>query len=383
MDSFGFFYYDSSTNPYVNSKHISLLQATATVSSMRANPLQSVHLAWTTFQRRQESMRDIAGFDCWFYPVPRSGKLIKLFNYARLFINSVSELRRAAPDVVWVQLPQVPALWAALAYRALAGKPVKVVADCHNAQLRKPWSHFPLALWSLKKADAILVHNEAMLERAGLIGWPMDKVLVLEDVPAIGKDQPPNGSAAKHIAAPKPWVLFPGSFAADEPIQEVLQAARLAPELTFIITGRRERARQNGHNIDDLPSNVVLPGFLSVELFDDLVREANVIMGLTREEGIQLSVCNEALGFGRPLVTSDTRILRKLFGSAAVLVDISDPASIAAGCRDAVCNAAEYGEKSKALSVARIAQWESEQLDRVVRLVQGAGLHNSVLGKQT
>lgn len=316
-------------------------------------------------------MRDIAGFDCWFYPIPKSGRLAKAVNYARLFVKSVQALRHSAPSVVWVQLPQVPVLWAALTYRALSKIPVKVIADCHNAQLRKPWSHFPLALWSLQKADAILVHNEGLLQQAAGNGWPMAKVRVLEDLPAMGKDQPPSGLALKHFTAPKPWVVFPGSFAADEPIAEVLAAARLAPEVTFIVTGRPHIAQLHGHKIDDLPANVILPGFLPVELFDDMLREATVVMGLTLEEGIQLSVCNEALGFGRPLVTSDTKILRQLFGDAAVLVDARNPTSIAAGCRDAVTHADRYAAKSRVLSITRTANWQSEQLSAVDRLVNG------------
>lgn len=323
---------------------------------------EQVHLAWTAFQRRQESMRDIAGFECWFYPVPKSGKFGKLISYLRLLVKSVRELLLASPQVVWVQLPQVPALWAALIYRAMARHPVKIVADCHNAQLRPPWSQFPLAQWSLVRADAILVHNEAMQAKAREIGWPMSKVLVVEDVPAAGKDQPPTGLALQHINAPKPWILFPGSFAADEPISEVLAAAALMPECTFIITGRPERASQNGHDIDHKPANVVLPGFLPLEVFDDLLREADVVMGLTREEGIQLSVCNEALGFGKPLVTSNTQILSKLFGTAAVLVETRNPTSIASGCAEAIRNSRQYSEKSRSLSVARVDQWRSAQL---------------------
>jgi len=337
---------------------------------MVVNPLQSVHLAWTAFQRRQESMRSIVGFDCWFMPVPKSGKIIKAFHYLRLLAASITRLKSAGPDIVWVQLPQVPALWAALIYRALTRKPVKIVADCHNAQLRKPWSSFPLALWSLNRCDAILVHNEAMYAKAAELGWPMGKVLVLEDVPAVGKAQSPVGLAASHITAPKPWVLFPGSFAADEPIKEVFEAARLAPELTFIITGKPERARQNGHDIDNLPPNVALPGFLFLELFDDLLREADVVMGLTKEEGIQLSVCNEALGFGKPLVTSNTQILSKLFGKAAVLVDTRVAQSIAIGCAKAVANRAAYSIKSAALSAERVENWQRIELKAMYSLLR-------------
>ncbi len=329
-----------------------------------------IHLAWTAFQRRQVSMAQAAGFECVFLPIKAKGKLDKFLGYLRALVNSVFILKKRHPDVVWVQLPQVPTLWAALLYRALCCPSAKIVADCHNAQLRAPWSRFPLALWSLRRADVILVHNEAMFDRAKEIGWPMNKVHVLEDVPPVFSDVEPKGLARSQIDAPKPWVVFPGSFAADEPISEVMEAARLAPELTFIITGRPDRALRNGHDITQLPANMRLPGFLSIEVFDDLLREADVVMGLTREEGIQLSVCNEALGFGKPLVTSNTKILDKLFGNAAVLVDSKDSSSIAKGCRLALANKESLSIKSAILSSERMANWQKFQLSTVNALLE-------------
>lgn len=310
-------------------------------------------------------MAQAAGFECVFLPIQAKGKLSKAFGYLRTLVQTVAVLKRQRPPVVWVQLPQVPALWAAMLYRALFCSAAKIVADCHNAQLRAPWSRFPLALWSLCRADVILVHNEAMFEQAKAIGWPMNKVHVLEDVPPVLTDVKPTGLARSQIDAPKPWVVFPGSFAADEPIAEVMEAARLAPDLTFVITGRPDRAARNGHDISQLPPNMRLPGFLSIEVFDDLLREADVVLGLTREEGIQLSVCNEALGFRRPLVTSDTAILRQLFSEAAVLVSTSDPRSIADGCREALANRERRSELSGLLAVQRMKTWDSAQFSKV------------------
>jgi glycosyltransferase involved in cell wall biosynthesis len=310
-------------------------------------------------------MAQAAGFECVFFPIQAKGKLSKAWGYLQALIQTVTTLKRERPAVVWVQLPQVPALWAALLYRALYCPRAKIVADCHNAQLRAPWSRFPFALWSLNRADVILVHNEAMYEQASVIGWPMEKVHVLEDVPPVLTDVKPIGLARSQIDAPKPWVVFPGSFAADEPIAEVMEAARLAPELTFIITGRPERAARNGHDVSQLPSNMRLPGFLSIDVFDDLLREADVVLGLTREEGIQLSVCNEALGFRRPLVTSDTAILRQLFSEAAVMVSTSDPRSIADGCREALTNHEHRSELSGLLAIQRMKAWDFAQFSKV------------------
>lgn len=329
----------------------------------------SLHIAWTGFQRRQVSMASAAGFDCVFMPIQANGKFGKATGYLRMLAKTVALLKAKRPAAVWVQLPQVPALWAALIYRAFFNSNAKIIADCHNAQLRAPWSRFPLALWSLRLSDIILVHNTAMLEQAKEIGWPMEKVLILEDVPPPASNAAPQGLARQVIDAPKPWVVFPGSFAADEPIAEVMAAARLAPDMTFIITGRPDRATKNGHDLSNLPANMRLPGFLSVEVFDDLLRDADVVLGLTREEGIQLSVCNEALGFQRPLVASDTAILRELFSEAAVMVKTSDPSSIVAGCRSALADKSDRSKLSCQLAEKRLRKWIEGQFSKIQALL--------------
>lgn len=322
---------------------------------------RSFHIAWTGFQRRQIAMSETVGFKCVFFPVRSRNRFFKAIEYGVLFLSTILALAKEKPSAVWVQLPQIPALWAVLIYRACFNREAKVIADCHNAQLRAPWSDVPLSMPALRRADLLLVHNSAMRERAAEIGWPMDKVLVLEDVPFLPENSAPKGLAKRVIEAPKPWVVFPGSFAADEPIAEVLEAARCAPEMTFIITGRPERAERNGHRLDSLPSNVRLPGFLPVDVFDDLLCEADVVLGLTREEGIQLSVCNEALGFGRPLVTSNTRTLSSLFGEGAILVNSLDPQSIADGCRASFSEQSHWASLSIELANRRLKNWASGQ----------------------
>jgi glycosyltransferase involved in cell wall biosynthesis len=166
-----------------------------------------------------------------------------------------------------------------------------------------------------------------------------------------------SGQARALVRAPRPWIVFPGSFAADEPVAELLAAARLAPEMTFIVTGRSQNAKINGHDLSTLPPNVVLPGFVPVEAFDDLLREADVVLALTREEGVQLSVCNEALGFSRAMVASNTVLLRSLFGEAAVMADTANPDAIVAACKQALAEQLERQELSRALARKRIELW--------------------------
>lgn len=322
----------------------------------------AVHIAWTTFQRRQVSMAEDAGFECVFLPVHAGGNVGKIWAYLKNLVHTFSALRKAAPSVVWVQLPQVPVLWAALLYRRFVRRDAKIVADCHNAMFRPPWSRFPLGLSLFRYCDCVVVHNDMVEAQALALGVPAQRVMVLEDVPPLVDHAMLVPEPECLAGFPRPWVLFPGSFAADEPIDEVLGAARLAPEITFVITGRTHKAKQNGHDIAASPPNVLMPGFLALDEFDRLLRHADVVIGLTKIEGIQLSVCNEALGYGRPLVVSNTALLSALFAESARVVDSRSPADIVAGVREVLGDPAHFETRSRQHATRRRDAWVRHQL---------------------
>lgn len=323
---------------------------------------KALHIAWTSFQRRQVSMADDVGFKCVFLPVNAKSKVGKVWAYLSNLIRTVGTLRAARPRVVWVQLPQVPVLWAALLYRKLIRPDAKVVADCHNAMFRPPWSRFPLGLSLFKYCDCVVVHNDMVEAQALAMGVPRARVLVLEDVPPLVETKEAVPEPACLARFPRPWVVFPGSFAADEPIGEVLRAARLAPDITFVITGKTHNAKKHGHDISDPPPNVLMPGFLALNEFDCLLRHADVVMGLTKIEGIQLSVCNEALGYGRPLVISNTALLSSLFAESAKVVDSESPVDIVAGVREVLDDPVRFASRSRSHATHRREAWARQQL---------------------
>lgn len=330
--------------------------------SMRSGSGRPLFIAWTAFQRRQTSMIPLGGFEVSFMPVPRHvGRLCKLRLYLVHAVATWRLLSRLRPPEVWVQLPQVPLLWVALLYRTWARDGVKVVADCHNAMLRPPWCRFPLLSTALRATDVVLVHNQAIRDEALAKGWPPKTLRVLEDAPPVRITASCQSATQSYFQLPRPWVVIPGSFSPDEPILEVLEAARRAPEISFVLTGSLEAARHNHHPVDNLPVNVALPGFMPTKAFDALLGDADVVMGLTRFADTQLSVCNEALGFGKPLVTSNTRLLRELFGAAAVFVDTEDPDSIVAGCRRALMEAVARSAASQQLAEERLRHWQRDQ----------------------
>jgi glycosyltransferase involved in cell wall biosynthesis len=308
----------------------------------------SVLIAWTAYQRRVASMEAEFGYTTVFLGRAKAGWR-KAWSYIQLALRSASVLSRTAPRVIWVQLPPLPLLVVALLYRSVARRKCAVVADCHNSMLRPPWSVIPGGGMLLSRCDMVLVHNNAQVHTATAMGVPVERVRVLPDAPA---------TINTNAYVPNPLgrvVVVPFSFSVDEPIQEVLQAASQAPELTFVLTGNYRKASSTLP--DEVPGNLRLTGFLSLEEFESLLSGADAVLGLTKFEGIQLSVANEAIGAGRPLILSDTQVLRDLFGECADFCNWRDPTSIATVCRNVVAHSEEKAARMQSFRVEWTARW--------------------------
>jgi glycosyltransferase involved in cell wall biosynthesis len=306
-------------------------------------------------------MKEFFGFETIFWPMRSKHKTLKLFEYMAKFFRSFLFFIGNNPDVVWVHLPQVPLLWAALMYKWLKNPNAYVIADCHNCMLQtswgKLWPKMPFGVSMINRCDLVLVHNDSMVMVAGEVGVKLDLVRVLEDAPASVSIY---GSETEIPDVPRPWFLFPASFQKDEPIEEVLKTAALVPGASFLITGNHKASRNisKGSNI---PSNVKFLGYLPVATFDAYLSACDVVIGLTRFEGVQISVASEAVGIGKPMVLSGTNVLKKLFHKGAVFVDSSNPESIARGCLDALGRLKVLAAESSALREERKEIWEKNQ----------------------
>ena len=299
-------------------------------SNMPAGPRRnaSLFVAWIAFQRRQVSMAGFFGFETIFMPLGAAPRFLRPVQYGLQAVRTLLLFWCKRPSTVWVQLPQVPLLTAALIYRWMRRGRVKVVVDCHNPAFRPPWDRWPLAAWSINRADLIVLHNDEVTQRAIAFGLDASRIAILEDRPA---DLP---ACNPHALAPDPRVLFMTWFHPDEPIAEIYAAARLAPEIRFVIAGETARAR-GLQMLHPAPANVELAGYLSGQQLLDEIGAAHAILGLTKDDDEQLSTAAEAVGAGKAMVLSGTPLLRRLYPTGAVYVDAREAISIAEGCRRA------------------------------------------------
>lgn len=332
-------------------------------------PDTAIYFAWTAFQRRQVSMARYFGFQNLFMPIERrKTRFSKLITYIRHSWSMLSILRRERPSVVWIQLPQVPLLWVALLFRRFFQHDIKIVADCHNAMFRPPWSKVPFGVSMLSQCDIVLAHNMDVMATARGLGVDHTRLFVVEDPPATF---PTGTSLSFKIELPRPWFVFPASFADDEPIAELLDAARKVPDVTVLITGDSRRCKEQ-NLIEDAPHNVSFLGYLSRGDFEALIVNCDGVVAFTRFEGIQLSVCGEAVGCGKPMLTSDTSTLRALFPTGTCFVDSASPLDIARGLRLLATQTEKLSAEMLDLRAKFLADWLKNRCQPLAHMLQPA-----------
>ncbi|MEL7310242.1 MAG: glycosyltransferase [Pseudomonadota bacterium] len=207
-------------------------------------------------------------------------------------------------------------------YRSIRGKSVVLIADCHTKSLKRAlpgrlgYIFWRLKFWSLTRCQALIIATPELLPEANKFGR---QVLVFPDIV-------PDWAPESQAPVERNKFLVVGSFAEDEPIEEMISAFENLPECSFAMTGTPSPKVNNR----DLPPNVTLLGFVADNEFKHRLATAGGVIALTKDTDCFLrSVC-EALATSRPIVTSDTPALRQYLDDAAVFVN-PNCESIAAG----------------------------------------------------
>lgn len=228
-----------------------------------------------------------------------------VLRYARAAGQTLTVLRDQKDlTTVLLMLPPFPALLAA----AVARRDIKIGGDLHSGVFNdRKWSWaLQPTLAILKRRGIAIVTNEALAEVCRRRGV---ETVVLHDILEDFTGPLPTAPRGLRQAS---YVLFPVAYAADEPLDAVLEAASLLPEQVFVLTGN---APQNLRST--APENVVFTGFVSNAEFEALLRCAGAIAALTTRENTMQRAGYEALSASLPLIVSPTAVLREYFGDAA------------------------------------------------------------------
>ncbi|MBO0589175.1 hypothetical protein [Sporosarcina sp. E16_8] len=280
----------------------------------------SLFIVWTKYQSRAESLaidfdEKLNGVEIVYRENPPANKIKKVFMYLKYFYLDFKQIKAGSYKSVFVQTPPSYALAAPLFVRRFFKKDLKVISDCHNALTREPWLSTMGNQKMLEKCDSILLHNEVVFEKViNEKTFPtvdQKRILILEDkTPFTFKIE----RKAEFLDVKKPYVFFPASFNHDEPILEVIKAAELLAEVHFVMTGNPKKLEKNFNIAEsDIPSNMTLSGWLTIEEYKYILQEADVLIGLTLFDDIQMSVSNEGLGAEKAMVLSNKKALKNIY----------------------------------------------------------------------
>jgi len=282
------------------------------------------------------------------YSTTRRGLLAAPLKYSFQAIKTLKLLFQKRPKIVFVQSPPSFAVIFVYLYCALTNG--RYIVDAHSDALQSSYWTRPQWLYRFLARQAITTivtneHFEHMISDWG------GHAFVLRDVPTtfpVGDRYPLNG---------KFNLVVVNTFAADEPLHEVLAAAAELEEVEFHITGKKSRAGQHLPRL--IPENVHFTDYLPDETYYALLDASQAVMCLTtRDHTMQRGAC-EALSLGKPIITSNWPLLENYFYRGTVHVD-----NTKAGIRDGVLEMRQnykiYHAGIRRLQIEQREEWQAK-----------------------
>jgi glycosyltransferase involved in cell wall biosynthesis len=260
------------------------------------------------------------------------------------------------PTAVFVMTPPVFAPLVAWAYCALHG--CRLVLDAHTAAFLHPrWRHFqPLQFWLARRAATTIVHNDhlkSVVERRG------GHAITVSDIPVrFDSIEPYELPAGFNVA-----VVC--SFNPDEPIVEILEAARRLPDVHFHVTG--SPGRRDPRLATIVASNVRLTGFLSDGAYGSLIGHADGVLTLTTRDHTMLRGAWEAVYQGTPVIVSNWPVLREAFDEGAIHVD-NTAEDIVRAIRELRQHHGRYRTAVRALRTRKQHRWDATRQALLARI---------------
>ena len=279
-----------------------------------------------------------------------------LLKYFGQFWMTIWTLVAKRPHTICVMSPPVVAVLPVYLYCLLSK--ANFILDCHTgAYLNPRWKKLQwLQHYLGRRALTNIVHNDTLEKIARENGC---HTTVVSDVPIVYE----HSNEFSNLSSNSVAVVC--SFNFDEPIQEIFEAARLAPEIHFYITGNAKKLTDS--LLDAKPANVQLTGFISDDAYGSLISNASLVVSLTIADNTMLRGAWEAIYQSTPVVVSDWPCLRKAFKNGAIFVDnkAKDIAgAIRRGLHDPkIREGAELGRQH------RLAAWSRTQ-DVLTKLIE-------------
>lgn len=267
---------------------------------------------WITWevQRRNRSMSQMLGAQLHEIVFEASAWC----RYPVLIVRTIALIWRVRPEIIFSQNPSLVLAGLSVTIGKFLNTPV--VIDAHNAGM------FPLegkskvlnvlAKYINNGAASVIVSNvklQAYIEENGGSAY-----VIPDPIPTI--------ECKKSVEMTEDIfkVVFVCSWAEDEPYMEVIAAAHgVASSVRIYITGNSK----GRHVVTDgeLPENIELTGFLSIDEYEALLCACDAVMVLTTREDCLVCGAYEGVAVEKPLILSNTASLKQYFNQGSVYTE--------------------------------------------------------------
>lgn len=320
-------------------------------------------VAWAPYSRRSQVFAQ--AFQGKLYCIHYLRFQAPLYAPAKYILQAIRTLQvlvTEQPRAVHVQNPPFVCGLVVSSYCLVTGS--QFVLDHHSAAFGRTWDWaLPIQKMLARRAVTNIVTTQHWAEIVR--SWGAHALIMGDPFLALPPGQAfPVGSGFN--------IVFVSTFASDEPLEAVLQAATRLPQVHFYITGDAKRKPKSFH--DSLPANVTCTGFLPDAQYLGLLRAADAIMVLTtRDHTLQLGGC-EAVSVGQPLITSNWPFLRDFFPRGTVHVD-----NTAEGIRDGILammkERARFKSEMATLRDDKRQEWNAQSAQLGALVAQAISAH--------
>jgi colanic acid/amylovoran biosynthesis glycosyltransferase len=319
-------------------------------------------IAWSRSDRSPE-LAAAVGADCHtvFISWLARRSLVPV-RYILSALSTTGFLLRHRPTIVVATNPPIFPALIAFAVSRVTGS--ELILDSHPRGFGRKGSRLgkvltPAHRYLVRRARATLVPGP---ELASIVErWGGRSLIIHEARPRWRIETPPRIDG-------RPTVLWISIFAQDEPVADVVEAARMMPSVDFLITGD---VRQCPVDVRaDAPSNVVFTGFWAADGYRRLIERSDVMLVLTTERTSVPRAAFEAVEGLRPLVVSDWPALRGVFEDAVFAGNSAE--NIAHAVQEALDRHAELVAAAPAARRRQRQRWDQQRRELMASLGQAA-----------
>jgi len=266
----------------------------------------AIWIAWEKHRRTIELCKAL-GIDLYIF----ESQLRRPIKYVYLIIKTYHTLLKRRPRTLYIQNPSIILSAISIASKYFFG--YKLIVDSHNAGLYpampslKPFSF----LYGIiqRFSDLTIVTNSAL---SAVVKQNRGTPFILPDkIPAFSADIRSRSRKKPYSTDSKISIIYISTFGADEPFEEVINAAGyLSSIATIYVTGDYNKA---GRIRNSLPGNMILTGFIPEDQYLCLLHSVDLSIILTTREDCLLCGAYEAVAANVPGILSDTTALRGHF----------------------------------------------------------------------